>query len=292
MTSHLVTGQPRNCRHMPNGQVQADLRSGYLVCLEGIDGSGKSTIAYCISEQLTSLGLRSTLVNRKQVSGCPEFVESRLRSMTEMLWDYPEDAPVHQLGDHHLIHLLVSWFHLFDKWVLRPHLMTPQVVLVDTWFYKYVARFMLKPEFFGTSVQSWFNGLTTPNIIFWLSTDPATAWHRKGKARETELRARGCNNQDERSRFIEYQTRVQDSLGEIAKCDRWKRINASPPAHEVTTAAVDAILNSFALTGSQSPILIDRANPDHPVFEGNSRSKLDATPRCSGNTNGASGGTN
>jgi thymidylate kinase len=192
--------------------------------------------------------------------------------MTEMLWDYPEDAPVHQRGDHHLSHQLVSWFHLFDKWVLRPHLMIPQVVLMDTWFYKYVARFMLKPEFFGTPVQSWFNGLTTPDIIFWFSTDPETAWHRKGKARETELRARGCNIQDERSRFIEYQTRVQESLGEIAECNRWRRINASPPIHEVTATAVDMILNTFAFTSYQNPILIDRANPDNPVSEGSSRS--------------------
>jgi thymidylate kinase len=174
--------------------------------------------------------------------------------MVEMLWDYPEDEPVHQLGDHHLIHLLVSWFHLFDKWVLRPHLITPQVVLMDTWFYKYVARFMLKPDFFGTPVQSWFNGLTTPDIIFWLSTDPETAWHRKGKAKETELCARGRSIQDERSSFIEYQTRVQKGLDNIAKGkgNRWKRINASPPIHEVTAAAIDVILNTFALTSSRN----------------------------------------
>lgn len=217
---------------------------GHLICFEGIDGTGKTTIAHCVQERLTELGLQAKLVSRSSDPGhdCPDIVQTRLREMARMLWSYPENGSVRVLGDCHLIHFLVSWFHLFDGWVIRPLLMKPTIVLIDTWFYKYVSRFMLKPTFSKKEMLSWFNGLTVPDMVLWLATKPETAWLRKGHARETEADQVVNGFLDQRQQFVAYQTLVQNILEEFATCQQWSRVDATPTTDHVTVASVNAIL--------------------------------------------------
>ena len=101
-----------------NGSVFDHTLRGCLVCFEGIDGSGKSTVAQSVRDQLRMSGLPSVLIDRKYVDGCPELVRSRLLAISEMVWDYPDNVQVGFLGDRHLIHLLVSWFHLSNDCLL------------------------------------------------------------------------------------------------------------------------------------------------------------------------------
>jgi hypothetical protein len=139
----------------------AKLSKGILVCFEGIDGSGKSETAASVHKELQSIGVPATRLDRNCTDGCPDFVVDRLSALKELLWNYPQSTSVRAYGDRHLIHLLISWFHCFDEWVIRPRIVVPQVVLLDTWIYKYVARFALKPAFNESALLSSFDGLST-----------------------------------------------------------------------------------------------------------------------------------
>lgn len=249
---------------------------GCLVCFEGIDGSGKTTIAHSVKQQLLTEGVPSILVSRNYLIGCPDFAESRLRVLGELLWDYPDNLPVRVLGDRHLIHLLVSWFQLFDTWVIQPLLDAPGVVLIDTWFYKYVARFTLKQDFSGATVQSWFDGLTIPDVVLWLSTQPDTALRRKGKPRQTEFeQVPGNNVSNIEECFLTYQTGVQAALAEFAISNQWKKIDATPSIEEVTASSIEAIRSTVALRWSETHC----AELDSPFFKRRSRGQLGATSR-------------
>jgi thymidylate kinase len=161
-----------------------------------------------------------------------------------MLWHYPRDCTIQRLGDRHLIHLLVSWFHLFDACVLRPHLEANEVVLVDRWFYKYVARFALKPAFHATDVETWFDGISVPDVVFSLVLAPEIAWLRKPQERLTESDGRGSRDADRKRNFVDYQTNVQEILSVYALRHHWRRIESSRPLDEVSAEAGAAILSA------------------------------------------------
>jgi dTMP kinase len=229
----------------------ADLSKGFLVCFEGIDGSGKSTVALSVKRQLCEMGIPALLVDRSIGVDCPAFARDRLVTIAQLLWHYSADVPVRKLGDRHLIHLLVSWFHLFDRWVLRPHLERPQVVLVDAWAYKYVARFALKHDFDAAVVESWFEGLSRPDLILLLLITPAKAWLRKLAARSTEADVAEGELVEPGQRFLEYQERVQRTLSTYATRHGWEHVDAGPPIQDVSAVSARAILNALATTATR-----------------------------------------
>jgi thymidylate kinase len=217
------------------------LSKGILVCFEGIDGSGKSATATSVLAQLRNLGIPAISVDRNCTDGCPPFVAERLSILTQMLWKYPENLPIRSFGDRHLIHLLVSWFHCFDEWIIRPRIAISQVVLIDTWFHKYVARFTLKPTFSARALLSYFRDLTTPDRILFLSIDPRLAWLRKSKVRDTESDTVALNPNRE-YRFVEYQTNVHRELLAFAAQSHWCKLDSAHSLADVTSASVRAIL--------------------------------------------------
>ncbi len=246
----MTSIEPQFCDQGQQGRSTAPLSNrrqrGYLVCFEGIDGSGKSAAAESIFLQLRACGIPTIWPARNGADACPELAEIRLDAIGQMLWHYPPDCAIQRLGDKHLIHLLVSWFHLFDVCVLRPHLDANEIVLVDRWFYKYVARFALKPAFHGVDVETWFHGISTPDVVFSMALAPEIAWLRKAHIRKIESGIEGSASLDRKRNFIDYQTNVQKVLSLYQLRYHWQRIDSSRPLDQVSAEASTAILSGVA----------------------------------------------
>ncbi len=220
--------------------------SGKLVCFEGGDAAGKSAVAVAIAKLLQDRGLDLVLVDKKSAEGFehPALAE-RMRDLKRVLWDYPADAPLWEWGDPHWFHLIISWFSLLDRCKIQPLLRQGKFVVVDNWYYKFAARFLLKPEFERAYVLSSFRHLTVPNLVVFLDVDPRKTVARRDAFSATEGGRMDGYKVGDAADFISYQERVLDQLRGFQDAG-WSRIEASDTSLEELVAEAARIVSAAA----------------------------------------------
>jgi len=214
---------------------------GILIAFEGTDGAGKSTIARATYEILSqsNIDLHYVDKNRPPVSsGYAEFHMSRLR---EVLWDYPDNAPLEQLGDKHWMSLITAWFQATDHAAISPIVSSGENCIADGWYHKYLARFLLKSTDLAEEALAVFSTIRKPNFVIFLDVDPALAAQRKGSFRLSESGAYDGGNEDRLKSFIAYQNRVRSSY-ERCGLANWVVIDTTDLSEEaVLDRAVGAV---------------------------------------------------
>ncbi|MGZ2744887.1 dTMP kinase [Burkholderia stagnalis] len=202
---------------------------GKFICLEGIDGAGKTQISIRLAALLVQRGIDAVFLSR---SVAPEQSAAavRMRILSDLLWNYHPDSGVESLGERHLILLMASWFELYHRWVIAPALKNKQVVITDQGVSKYIARFHAKGIY---GVAGLFDNLISPDRVLFLALDPKVAATRKDSYRRTE-----CNSSDVvgSDAFIGFQTSVARELYKLRK-KNWFEIYADQPIEEVVLDA-------------------------------------------------------
>jgi thymidylate kinase len=217
------------------------LNKGVFIAFEGTDGAGKSTVARATYDRIleSHSALHYIDKNRPPVpTGYTEFHMSRLR---EVLWDYPDNAPLEQLGDKHWMNLITAWFHATDHAAIKPLINSGASCIADGWHYKYLARFLLKSTDLAEDALTMFSTIRKPDFIIFLDVDPAMAAQRKGSFRLSESGAYDGANADPQKGFIDYQNRVRSSY-ERCGLVNWIRIDTTDLSEEaVLDKAVTAV---------------------------------------------------
>ncbi|HEV7669553.1 MAG TPA: hypothetical protein VGS22_13600 [Thermoanaerobaculia bacterium] len=220
--------------------------TGTLVCFEGGDAAGKSAVAGAIAKLLQDRGLDLVLIDKKSAEGFEHpALSDRMKDLKRVLWDYPADAPLWEWGDQHWFHLIVSWFSLLDHCKIQPLLKQGKFVVLDNWFYKFAARFLLKPEFEHHFVLSSFRHLTVPKLVVFLDVDPRRTVVRREAFSATEAGRMDGYKMGDSADFISYQERVLERL----RCFRdtgWVRIDASDKTLEELVEEAARIVFSAA----------------------------------------------
>lgn len=214
-----------------------------FIAFEGTDGAGKSTIARAAFDKILESHSRINYIdkNRPPVSsGYTEFHMSRIR---EVLWDYPDNAPLDQLGDKHWISLISAWFHATDHAAIRPLIDSGISCIADGWHYKYLARFLLKNRELAEEALTIFSTIRKPDAVIFLDVDPILAAQRKGSLRLSESGAYDGGNEDRLNSFIAYQNKVRSSYEQCGLAN-WVRIDTTDLSEEaVLDRAVNAVQN-------------------------------------------------
>jgi thymidylate kinase len=212
-----------------------------FIAFEGTDGAGKSTIARATFDKVFESYSKISYIdkNRPPVpSGYTEFHMSRIR---EVLWDYPDNAPLDQLGDKHWISLISAWFQATDYAAIRPLIDSGVSCIADGWHYKYLARFLLKNTGMAEEALTIFSTIRKPDAVIFLDVDPALAAQRKGSFRLSESGAFDGGNEDRLKSFIAYQNRVRSSYEQCGLAN-WVRIDTTDLSEEaVLDKAVIAV---------------------------------------------------
>ncbi|MBF0307490.1 MAG: hypothetical protein HQL39_12805 [Alphaproteobacteria bacterium] len=206
---------------------------GRFVCVEGIDGAGKTLIAGEVVARLRAEGVNAALVSRDSVAA-DEGAAKRLRILTELLWGYDARDAIQRLGHRHLILLMASWFDLFHRWIVAPALAGHQVTVTDQSPCKYIARFHALGR---TCADGLFDQLIAPDLVLLLGVDPALAASRKPGLKPTEC---GTEARNDLAAFIAFQSAVAERLRRLRN-PAWREIDASAPAAIVATSAVEAV---------------------------------------------------
>lgn len=182
-----------------------------LIAFEGTDGAGKSTIARATYNRVSEYHPQLKFIDKNSPpvpSGYSEFHMSRLR---EILWDYPDGAPLEQLGDRHWLSLITAWFQATDYAAIAPIIDGGHSCITDGWYYKYLARFLLKDSPLSDEAAALFSTIRKPDAVIFLDVDPEIAAQRKGTLRLSESGAYDGGNDDRLYSFIAYQKRVRSS---------------------------------------------------------------------------------
>jgi len=219
--------------------VTAGVERGALICFEGLDGAGKTTIARSVVAALTAEGVAAALVERKDPEcGTPELT-GRMALLKALIWEYG-DAPIGELGDHHALYNMASWFSAMDLRKVRPLLAAGVTVVVDNWYYKFLARFTLKKTMDAGHLAACFAHLTRPDLVVYLDVDPEVAVARKGELGKGETGFFDGLGPPSRETFVRYQGQVGEVMRRLAREEGWcsMDVNDQTPG-QVTSRVVE-----------------------------------------------------
>jgi dTMP kinase len=217
------------------------VNSGLFVAIEGIDGSGKSTLAAQLGPALVGCGTSVEIIG-KASRPADSFGRGQLDGIAQALWHYPREADIALLGDRYWLHLLAAWFTAVERFLVHPALARGQLVVVDGWVGKYIARFALKPAFDFDALAPFFATLVAPDVTLWLDLPPGTAFGRRDDFKPSECGQAEGESDSRQFDFVSYQGLVAQNLGAMARDGGWCRIDAAGHPASVLHQAQDAIL--------------------------------------------------
>ena len=232
---------------------QASSRRGLFVALEGIDGAGKTTAAKVATDALRADGYPTVAPDRTSVATAPGYVGDHMAALRALIWDEPLNAPYLQLGDEHWVHLQAAWYSSFARCFVTPLLEAGNVVIADTWGYKFLAKLRLRPPGVIDFSRAWaiFGALLQPDLIVRLRADPSVAAARKPAIAASETGGRGTARHLLPVAFAAYQRRVDQVLEEFAAQDGWVNLDVSALSpHEAGAALADIIRRHLATSAA------------------------------------------
>ncbi|MCL2606762.1 MAG: hypothetical protein FWD93_05740 [Coriobacteriia bacterium] len=221
---------------------------GLFVCIEGIDGSGKSTVANQVCEILNQSQANSAcLLDRKNTEYDSEYLSSLMTDFKNVLWKEGIGKPVREVTDHGWLFFHAAWYTIVAANTLPRRLETYEYVLMDGWIYKIMSRFMAKGDFDTDLVSRIFEHLPRGDKIFFLEASPAICYERKTSFTDAEIGENEGISGEVKDRFISYQAKVLECYKALSVQNNWQTVDASEKnaedvskiiAHQLLSGAV------------------------------------------------------
>lgn len=197
-------------------------KRGILICLEGIDGAGKTSLANSISKCSDAWGKEAFFVDKKDVSFPMEpNVTKQIDHLRTGLWFYDKDLDLDFLGDRYWIYTISAWYSTIKRIRIDPLLAAGIDVIVDGWTYKYLARFSLKSEEIANVAKTIFETVPHPDLTIRLQLTPEQAALRKNDFKKSESGAFDGEKAGAIAGFISYQSKVSSELDKLAEEHCW-----------------------------------------------------------------------
>jgi len=193
---------------------------GRLICFEGLDGAGKTTVAQLVTSVLNTRGIHTKLVERKDPNFPLEDLSKHMLLLKKLIWEYG-DIPVQKLGDYYALYNMASWFSAIDIYKIRPLLDAGVTTVVDNWYFKFLSRLIRKKTIAVEHLKGCFSHLTYPDLVIYLDITPEVAAKRKDHFNKGETGYFDGFGQPSREHFIRYQKLVQEIMNKLAQQHGW-----------------------------------------------------------------------
>lgn len=195
---------------------------GLFVAFEGNDGAGKSTIAKEVFDILQQYNENVIFLDKNHPLMQSGYSMYHMAKIRDILWDYDISAPLHELGDTHWLLLLAAWFAALDSNVIQPALRDNKMIVSDGWYYKYLARFVLKNKYDNDFIRQLFYLCRQPDHVIFLDSKPELTYLRKNIVKPSES---GQLENNIYYNFMSYQKEVR-SIYEFFFANNWSIINS------------------------------------------------------------------
>jgi thymidylate kinase len=220
---------------------------GVFVCLEGIDGAGKTTAIAAAGGLLQQRGIQVAFFDKKDVDLGSAYAERHMTALRELIWGHPPDDPYLELGDLHWVHLQAAWYSALAVHKVGPLLRSGHVVMTDTWTHKFLAKLRMRPEVDFDHARSAFSHLPQPDLVIRLAIDPAVAAARKERfTRSDSGNHEGAIELSAKS-FTDYQKRLSKVLDDFTVQWGWESVDVTAlTISQVGQAVADAVARHVA----------------------------------------------
>jgi dTMP kinase len=190
---------------------------GLFITLEGIDASGKTSIAVKIQELLRTRGVSVAQLEKKQTEYSSPYLTNFMTNFKGLLWDSKNTDPVTEIPDEGWLFMHALWYRIIAEHLINPLLESNQIVLIDSWYYKILARFLLKEKFDDSLTYKVFDSLPRGDYVFMLDAHPEVCWKRRNNFKQSELGGHDFYEGTPYLRFTEYQSKVREQLLKLSQ---------------------------------------------------------------------------
>ncbi|GIJ29791.1 hypothetical protein Vqi01_49530 [Micromonospora qiuiae] len=226
---------------------------GRFICLEGIDGAGKTTAVGRVVDALRRRGIPGVVFDKKSTQFGSDYVRRHARELRALIWEHPADDPYLELGDMHWVYLQAAWYSAAAHCAVRPLIEAGQVVVTDTWTYKFLAKLAMRPDVDLAAAASVFDGLPQPDLVVRLDLDPVTAAGRKATFGISEAGNHEGDVALTRDAFVGYQRRLAEVLDAWTVQHGWTSldVNGMSP-QEIGEAIAELVVATLGVHQSTS----------------------------------------
>jgi len=194
---------------------------GKFIVIEGIDGSGKTTIANRVSERLNDNGYKTIFVNKKNTDVCDEYIKKFMGNIRKSLWENSPTDPVGEVPEKAWLFLHSLWYTMMEEKVINKLVDDYEFVIMDGWYYKFLARHLTNGEFDFDLSYSIINTLRKGDYTFLLDIKPEECFKRRGDFKPSELGAHEIKQEEKEEKafikFVRYQSMVRNQYLKFGK---------------------------------------------------------------------------
>ncbi len=209
---------------------------GLYVGIDGLDGSGRTTLALALKTRLQSEGYPTVVVT--------PFPNTRTH---QFITQVKHDRRLHAKSRHLLY---ASLFAMTTQHVILPHLTAGYVVLSDRSWLSLYARAVAQG--LDTAwVRTTLGFALVPDMIIEPQSDPLSVSRRKLTVSDSLDTLESAPNRNSFEGFVEFQTQIHDILEGLKGEADWHLLNLQPaPSLEIDRIAHHIISQ---LEGSDAP---------------------------------------
>lgn len=192
-----------------------------FVCLEGIDGAGKTSTARILVDELRASGRLVCLAEHNRYRARTPFADSHLQGLRSLQAASSESFGYVEVSELHWILLKASYYSLADQHVITPALEAGQIVVADGWYFKFAARIASNGTMSMAEVVRHYGDVSQPSLVFLLDIEPGVAADRLGTFNCGELGRANVGTTQPAVAFTEFQSAVRAELLGFASSHGW-----------------------------------------------------------------------
>ncbi|MCK4827685.1 hypothetical protein KA005_68795 [bacterium] len=220
--------------------------TGFFVPIEGIDGCGKTSTAQAVTQALSVRGINAKFVNKKQTEGYfGRYLPRFMRGLKTALWDAEPSDPVSEVPEDVWLYLHTCWYKMLAIKLIKPLVTDGQIVIMDGWYYKFLARHLVNGNFDFQHSYRVLAELPLGNPVFFLDVLPKVSWSRRESFRASEIGAHGQDiSGSSQERYMAYQGAVREQFLKFSHAENWQVLPiGSSGLENVTQIIVDIIVS-------------------------------------------------
>ncbi len=199
---------------------------GLYVGIDGLDGSGRSTLALSLKNWLQSEGYPTVVVTPFPNTRTHQFI-------TQVKHD-------RRLGTKSRHLLYASLFSITTQHTILPHLSAGYVVLSDRSWISLYARAVAQ-GLDSAWVRTTLGFALVPDMVIEPQADPVSAARRELSASDALDPLESLPNRHNFDGFVEFQAQIRDILQELKKQENWHLVNLQPDS----TLELDRIVHQI-----------------------------------------------
>lgn len=212
-----------------------------LIVLEGVDGVGKTTLA----KEIASRDPSFSYVSRHDLPSLEDYRRSQMQQVASLMWA-PEGGKFdHLLPTDYWIFLQTTWYTLLNQFVINPLLENNKSVVIDGWYYKFLARLEIQGHDINY-LKLVFDRIPKPDHVILLQSDVENIFRRKKHFRSCEVGFNAANNpRDFKNLFIQHQTQTNNNLLKYAEALSWSVVSLATDDIATNTNLIKLEINKL-----------------------------------------------